>query len=49
MKEAESQGNLRIAEAFGALVSEIEKVLQKPLAAADGSPLVRNQDHKVVA
>jgi DNA-directed RNA polymerase subunit beta len=49
VKEAESQGNLRIAEAFGALVSEIEKVLQKPLAAADGSPLVRNQDHKVVA
>ena len=49
VKEAESQGNLRIAEAFGALVSDIEKVLQKPLAAADGSPLVRNQDHKVVA
>jgi DNA-directed RNA polymerase subunit beta len=49
LKAAESEGNLRIAEAFGALVSEIEGVLQKPLAAADGSPLVRNQDHKVVA
>jgi len=49
VKEAESEGNLRIAEAFGALVKEIEGVLQKPLAAADGSPLVRNQDHKVVA
>jgi DNA-directed RNA polymerase subunit beta len=49
VKEAESQGNLRIAEAFGALVSEVERVLQKPLTAADGSPLVRNQDHKVVA
>jgi DNA-directed RNA polymerase subunit beta len=49
LKEAENEGNLRVAEAFGAMVAEIEKVLQKPLTAADGSPLVRNQDHKVVA
>jgi DNA-directed RNA polymerase subunit beta len=49
VKEVESQGNLSIAEAFGAMVSEFEKILQKPLTAADGSPLVRNQDHKVVA
>jgi DNA-directed RNA polymerase subunit beta len=49
LKEAESEGNLRIAEAFGAFVKEIEGVLQKPLNATDGSPLVRNQDHKVVA
>ena len=49
LKEAETKGNLEVAEAFGALVSEIEKVLQKPLTAPDGSPLVRNQDHKVVA
>jgi DNA-directed RNA polymerase subunit beta len=49
VKEVESQGNLSIAEAFGTMVSEFEKILQKPLTAADGSPLVRNQDHKVVA
>jgi DNA-directed RNA polymerase subunit beta len=49
LKEAENEGNLRVAEAFGGLVTEIEKVLQKPIQAADGSPLVRNQDHKVVA
>jgi DNA-directed RNA polymerase subunit beta len=49
LKETEAAGNLRIAEAFGGLVSEIEKVLQKPLTADDGSPLVRNQEHKVVA
>jgi DNA-directed RNA polymerase subunit beta len=49
VKEVESQGNLSIAEAFGGMVSEFEKILQKPLTAADGSPLVRNQDHKVVA
>jgi DNA-directed RNA polymerase subunit beta len=49
LKEAETEGNLRIAEAFGGMVSEIERVLQRPLPAADGSPLVRDQDHKVVA
>ena len=49
VKDTETEGNLLIAEAFGGLVAEIEKVLQKPLSAADGSPLVRNQDHKVVA
>jgi DNA-directed RNA polymerase subunit beta len=49
VKDAETEGNLLIAEAFGGLVAEIEKILQKPLAAADGSPLVRNQDHKAVA
>jgi len=49
LKEVENEGNLRVAEAFGAMVAEIEKVLQKPLTAPDGGPLVRNQDHKVVA
>ena len=49
LKEAENIGNAQIAEVFAALVAELEKVLQKPLTAADGSPLVRNQDHKVVA
>ncbi len=49
LKEAENIGNAQIAEVFAAMVAELEKVLQKPLTAADGSPLVRNQDHKVVA
>ena len=49
LKEAENIGNAQIAEVFAVLVAELEKVLQKPLTAADGSPLVRNQDHKVVA
>jgi DNA-directed RNA polymerase subunit beta len=49
LKEAENIGNAQVAEAFAALVAEVEKVLQKPLTAADGSPLVRNQDHKSVA
>ena len=49
LKDAENEGNLRVAETFGAMVSEIEKVLQKPLTAIDGGALVRDQDHKVVA
>ena len=49
LKEAENIGNAHVAEVFAAMVTEIEKVLQKPMIAADGSPLVRNQDHKVVA
>ncbi len=49
LKEAETVGNAEVAHAFGAMVSEMEKVLQKPLTAVDGSPLVRDQDHKVVA
>ena len=49
LKEVENIGNAEIAEVFAAMVAELEKVLQKPLTAADGSPLVRNQDHKVVA
>jgi DNA-directed RNA polymerase subunit beta len=49
LKEAENIGNAEIAEVFAAMVAELEKALQKPLTAADGSPLVRNQDHKIVA
>jgi DNA-directed RNA polymerase subunit beta len=49
LKEVENIGNAHVAEVFAELVTEIEKVLQKPLTAADGSPLVRNQDHKAVS
>jgi DNA-directed RNA polymerase subunit beta len=49
LKEVENIGNAHVAEVFAELVTEIEKVLQKPLTAADGSPLVRNQDHKSVS
>ncbi len=49
LKEAENEGNARVAEAFGAMVEEMGKVLGKPLTAADGGSLVRDQEHKVVA
>jgi DNA-directed RNA polymerase subunit beta len=48
LKDTEAEGNARVAEAFGAMVGEIEKVLQRPITAPDGSPLVRDQEHKVV-
>ena len=49
LKEAENEGNARVAEAFGAMIEEMGKAIGKPLTAADGSPMVRDQEHKVVA
>src|SRR5690606_7494071 len=49
LKDAENEGNAQIAAAFGALIGEIEGVLKKTLTDSDGSPLVRDQEHKFVA
>ena len=49
LKEIESEGNAAIASAFGAMVEEMEKILQRPLVDEDGTPLVRDQEHKYVA
>ena len=49
LKEAEAQGNARIAQAFGALVEQLEGILQRPLTDEDGNALVRDQEHKYVA
>jgi len=49
LKEAESQGNKRITELFGAMVGEMEKVLARTLTDDDGTPLARDQDPKYVA
>ena len=49
LKEAEAEGNARIAAAFGALVGQIEEVLKKKLTDEDGNPLVENQEHRYVA
>ncbi len=49
LKEAESEGNARIAETFGAMVEELEVVLQRKLTDDEGNPLVRDQEHKFVA
>jgi DNA-directed RNA polymerase subunit beta len=49
LKTAETEGNAQIAEAFGALIGEIEGILKKTLTDAEGNPLVRDQEHKYVA
>ncbi|HEX3658979.1 MAG TPA: DNA-directed RNA polymerase subunit beta [Pirellulales bacterium] len=49
LKDAESEGNARIAESFGAMVGEIETILQRPLTDEDGNHVVRDQEHKYVA
>ncbi len=49
LKEAESTGNASIAEAFGNMIGEMETILGRPLTDEDGSPLVRDQEHRFVA
>ncbi|MHB1034476.1 MAG: DNA-directed RNA polymerase subunit beta [Pirellulales bacterium] len=49
LKEAETEGNQKIAEAFGAMVVEMEKILQRNLTDEDGTPLVQGQEAKFVA
>ncbi len=49
LKEAESEGNAKIAEAFGAMISEMESILGRQLTDEEGTPLVRDQEHRFVA
>jgi len=49
LKEAETEGNTRVAEAFGAMIAEMEEVLGRTLTDEDATPLVRDQDPKYVA
>ena len=49
LKAAEAEGAERIAEAFTALVTEIEGVLKKKLTDDDGNSLVHEQDPKFIA
>ncbi len=49
LKTAENDGNAKIAEAFIAMATEIEGILKRPLTDAEGTPLVRDQEHKFVA
>jgi DNA-directed RNA polymerase subunit beta len=49
LKKVESDGNQRIAEAFGEMVAEIEGILGKTLTDEDGVPLVKDQDPRFVA
>jgi DNA-directed RNA polymerase subunit beta len=49
LKEAEATGNAKIAEAFGAMIGEMETTLGRQLTDEEGTPLVRDQEHRFVA
>ncbi len=49
LKKTEEAGNKRIAETFGAMIHEIERVLQRKLTDEDGAPLAGDQEPKYVA
>ncbi len=49
LKEAEVEGNDRIAELFTAMIGEMEAKLGRPLNDDDGTPLAKGQDPKYVA
>jgi DNA-directed RNA polymerase subunit beta len=49
LKTTETEGNAKIAEAFGAMITEIETILKKTLTDTEGAALVRDQEHKFVA
>jgi DNA-directed RNA polymerase subunit beta len=49
LKEAEKEGNARIAAVFTEMVTEIEKIVQKKLTDEDGNELVHNQDPQFIA
>ena len=49
LKDVEADGNHRIADMFGKMVTEMEKVVGKTLTDEDGTPLTRDQDANHVA
>jgi len=49
LKEAESEGNERIATAFGDLIGKIEELLKKKLTDEEGQPLVEGREHRSAA
>jgi DNA-directed RNA polymerase subunit beta len=49
LKEVETTGNAEIAQQFTALIEEMEKVVGRMLTDEDDTPLVRDQDAKVIA
>ena len=49
LKDAETDGNKRVATAFEALVTELEGVIGKAMTDEDGTPLAKDQDPKFVS
>jgi DNA-directed RNA polymerase subunit beta len=49
LKATENEGNAKIADRFGQMIAEMEKVVGRTLTDEDGTPLWRDQDPKFVA
>jgi len=49
LKDAETEGNAKIAAAFGTLVEQVEGVLGRKLTDEDGSHLVQDKEHRYLA
>jgi DNA-directed RNA polymerase subunit beta len=49
LKEAETEGNERIAQAFGDMIQEMEAVIGKTITDEDDNPLTRDQDPKFIS
>ena len=49
LKDAETEGNRRIADQFTRMIASIENALSKSLADEDGTPFIRDQDAKSIA
>jgi DNA-directed RNA polymerase subunit beta len=49
LKEAENEGNKRVATVFTAMIEEMESVIGKPITDEDGTPVAKGQDPKFVS
>ena len=49
LKEAETEGNAQVAEAFAKMVEDMERITGKPLTDDDGTPLTRDRDPKSIS
>jgi DNA-directed RNA polymerase subunit beta len=49
LKDAETEGNKWVAQAFTTMVEELETIIGKTLTDEDGTPLAKDQDPKFIA
>ena len=49
LKDAEAEGNAKIAAAFAEMIGQIETALGRKLTDEDGSPLVQDKEHRFLA
>ena len=49
LKEAETEGNAKIASAFGEFITKVEEVLKRKLTDEDGNPITEGREHRSIA